>query len=54
LEIVREGTSLGADQIERKDSRTVELHIPLEAAPKGEGKVEPLVATVHLYLRNEW
>jgi len=54
LEIVREGTSLGADQIERKDSRTVEFHIPLEAAPKGEGKVEPLVATVHLYLRNEW
>jgi len=54
-EIVREGTSLPDKQIERKDSRTMELHIPLVAAPKeGAGKVEKLVATVHLFLRNEW
>jgi hypothetical protein len=33
----------------------MELHIPLVAAPKeGTGKVEKLVATVHLFLRNEW
>jgi len=53
-EIVREGTSLEPKQIERKDSSTVELHIPLSAAPKDEGKVEPVVARVHLFLRNEW
>ena len=53
-EIVQEGTSLGAQQIERKDLRTAELHIPLEAAPKGEGEVKAVVATVRLFLRNEW
>ena len=53
-EIVRRDTSLPEKQIERKDSRTVEFHVPLEAAPKGEGKVKPVVVTVHLFLRNEW
>jgi hypothetical protein len=53
-EIVQEGTSIGQPQIERKDSRTAILHVPLEAAPKGEAKVTPVSVTVHLLLRNEW
>jgi len=53
-EVVQKGTSLPQKQIERKDARTMELHIPLKSAPKGEAKVEPVVATVHLFLRNEW
>ena len=53
-EIVQRGTSLPQKQIERKDSRSVEFHVPLEAAPKGEAKVKPVTVTVHLFLRNEW
>jgi len=53
-EVVQEGTSLPRRQIERKDAQTMELHIPLEGAPRGDAEVEPVVATVHLYLRNEW
>ena len=53
-EILKEDTSLAKDQIERKDVRNVELHIPLEAAPKGEEKVKAVAVTVHLVFRNEW
>ncbi len=53
-EIVQEGTTLPQAQIERKDSRTAIFHMPLVAAPKGEAKVAPVTATVHLFLRNEW
>lgn len=53
-EIVPNGTTLPLAQVERKTSRSAELHIPLKAAPKGDAKVEPLVVTVHLWLRNEW
>ena len=53
-EVAREGTTLPARRIERKDSRTMELHVPLEAAPEGEAKVKPLTVEVHLFLRNEW
>jgi len=53
-EIESRGTTLGEKQIERKDSHTCELHIPLKAAPKGDDEVKPVVATVHLFLRNEW
>jgi len=53
-EIVRRGTSIGQSQIERKDSRTAEFHIPLAKAPGGDDLVKPVVATVHLFLRNEW
>lgn len=53
-EIVRKGTSLAEKQTERKDARTLELHIPLKAAPEGQPKVRPVVVTVHLFLRNEW
>ncbi len=52
--ITPERTTLPAAQIERKDSRTAMLHIPLEAAPKGEGKVKVVTVTVHVLLRNEW
>ena len=53
-EVVQKGTSLPQKQIERKDARKMELHIPLKAAPKGDAEVKPVVATVHLFLRNEW
>ncbi len=53
-EIERRGTSLGEAQIERKDAKTVVFHVPLPAAPQGEAKVEPVVVTVRLFLRNEW
>jgi len=54
-EVVPQGTSIGRARIERKDSRTAVFHIPLKAAPEGEeAKVEPVVVTVHLFLRNEW
>ncbi len=52
--IVPQGTTLPIDQVERKNAHTVELHIPLEAAPKGDLEVKKLTATVHLILRNEW
>ncbi len=53
-EIDRRDTTLPEAQIERKDSKTVVFHVPLEAAPKGEGKVQPVVVTVHIFIRNEW
>jgi len=53
-EVLREGTTLSEKQTERKEAQTLELHVPLEAAPKGEAKVTPVVATVHLVIRNEW
>jgi hypothetical protein len=53
-EVVRAGTSIASDAIEREDSRTAILHIPLPAAPAGDAAVEPLKVTVHLFLRNEW
>jgi hypothetical protein len=53
-EIVPEGTSIGKEQIEPKDVNTVEFHIPLEGAPKDEGRVKTVEVNVHLFLRNEW
>ncbi len=53
-EVVPEDTTIAADAIETKDARTVELHIPLAAAPAGAAKVEALTAKVHLRFRNEW
>jgi len=53
-EVLREGTTLSEQQTERKEAQTLQLHVPLEAAPKGEAKVKPVVATVHLIIRNEW
>jgi len=53
-EIVRDDTTLSQSQIERKDSHTALFHVPLKGAPKGDGKVEPLIAKIHLWLRNEW
>ena len=54
-EILKEGTSLAKDQIERKDTRNLELHVPLQAAPKGGAeKVKETVVTLHLVFRNEW
>ena len=53
-QIASDGTTLPSASIERKDSNTVEFHVPLEAAPKGDAKVKPLVVTVHLRLKNEW
>jgi hypothetical protein len=53
-EIIRDETTLPEGQIERADSHAAMLHIPLEAAPKGEGKVKALTVTVHVFLRNEW
>jgi hypothetical protein len=53
-EIVRDGTTLADSQMERKDSRTALLHVPLKAAPAGDAKVEEVVVRVHVWLRNEW
>jgi hypothetical protein len=53
-EVLRDGTSIPADAIERKDSGTAVLHIPLPAAPEGEAQVEPVTVALHLILRNEW
>jgi hypothetical protein len=53
-EVLAEGTTIGQQQIERKDARTAVLHLPLDAAPKGEAQVKSLVVDVHLFLRNEW
>ena len=53
-QLLRAGTSLPGDQTKRKDSTTLECHIPLAAAPKGDGKVEPVVVTLHVMLKNEW
>jgi len=53
-QIVPEGTTVQADRIERKDSRTFEAHLPLDAAPKGETKVAPVIVAIHLQLKNEW
>jgi hypothetical protein len=53
-EVLREGTTLSEKQTERKEAQTLQLHVPLEAAPKGEAKVTPVLATVHLVIRNEW
>ena len=47
-------TTLPQAQIERQDSRTAILHVPLEAAPKGDAKVKALVATARVLLKNEW
>jgi hypothetical protein len=52
--VLPQETTLGEEQIERKDSQTAMLHIPLEAAPEGEGEVKTLVHTVHVLLHNEW
>jgi len=53
-EVLLEGTTLPEGQIDRIDSRTAEYHIPLEAAPKGDGEVEEVTVKVHILLRNEW
>jgi hypothetical protein len=54
-EILDEGTTLGKEQIERKDAVHVVYHVPLEAAPKDpDEKVEPVKVTVHLMIRNVW
>jgi len=53
-EIVAKETTLPQAQIERKDARTAILHIPLEAAPKGDAKVKALIVTAHVLLKNEW
>jgi len=53
-EIGPKETTLPQAQIERKDSRTAILHVPLEAAPKGDAKVKTVIVTAHVYLRNEW
>jgi len=53
-ELLRAGTSPPGNRTERKDSTTLECHIPLAAAPKGDGKVEPVVVTLHIMLKNEW
>lgn len=53
-QIVRDQTTLAEERIERHDARTALLHIPLEAAPKGDGKVKAVVHTVHVLLRNVW
>ena len=53
-EIVPAETTLPQAQIERKDARTAILHVPLEAAPRGDAKVEALTVTAHVWLRNEW
>jgi len=53
-EVTPEGTNIGKDQIERDDSRTALFHVPLKAAPKGEGEVKAVTVNVHLWLRNEW
>ncbi|MHC4711841.1 MAG: hypothetical protein ACYTAN_01045 [Planctomycetota bacterium] len=52
--VARDGTTVPKDDMELKDSRTLILHIPLEKAPAGDEKVEAIVATVHVWLRNEW
>ena len=52
--ILPDSTTLPASAFDRKDSRTLEIHIPLPAAPKGDAKVEPLTVSVHLRLANEW
>ena len=54
-QVVPEGTSLPAAAIERKDSRTLELHVALPAAdPDGKAVVAATTVTVHLSLKNEW
>jgi len=53
-EVTAEGTTLGKEQVERKDARTLLLHVPLKGAPKGQGEVKGVTASVHLWLRNEW
>lgn len=53
-EVARDGTTIPEKAQEHKDSKTLILHVPLEKAPEGAAKVEPLVAKVHLWLRNEW
>jgi hypothetical protein len=53
-EIAQDGTSIPAAAIERKDSHTALLHVPLPAAPQGDAQVTPVVVTVHVFLRNEW
>ena len=53
-EILKSETTVPQEQIERKNSSTVEYHVPLDAAPKGDGQVKKSVVTVHVLLRNEW
>ena len=53
-EVTRAGTTLPEKQIERKDVRTAEFHVPLKGAPEGEAKVEPVIVKVRVMLRNEW
>lgn len=52
-EVLADGTTLPEKDREAKDSRTLILHVPLEAAPES-GEVEKQVVKVHLWLRNEW
>jgi hypothetical protein len=52
--ILPQETTLPQGQIEREDARTAVLHIPLEAAPKGDAKVKTVTHTVHVMLQNEW
>lgn len=53
-EILKSETTVPQEQIERKSSSTVEYHVPLDAAPNGDGQVKKSVVTVHVLLRNEW
>lgn len=53
-QILVDGTTLPQRRIERISSRRVDYHIPLAAAPKGEGKVEKVKVAVHVLLKNEW
>jgi hypothetical protein len=53
-EIIRAQTTLPRERIEQVDSHTVEFHIPLPAAPKGDADIQPLTFNVTLALRNEW
>jgi hypothetical protein len=53
-EIADDGTTVGVDSREIKDSQTLILHLPLDGAPEGDAKVEKTTVRVHLWLRNEW
>jgi len=54
-QIAADGTNLAATAIERKDTRTMELHVDLPAAAaSGDAAVSAKTVTVHLRLKNEW
>jgi len=53
-QIATDGTTVPASALERKDATTLEMHIPLPAAPAGAAKVDAATVSVHIRLRNEW